>query len=351
MIDPLRKGLPPEARLVRRHTAFTLIELLVVIAIIAVLTSLLLPAVQQAREAARRTQCKNNLKQIGLALHNYLDSYTRFPPSYCVVPGVTTTVGGQWSFRARILPFLEQANLQGLVNWNLAYSAQLNVATTRVPTFLCPSEVNDIMRVNPSTGIARDYPANYAANFGTWKIWDPTNGTAGDGAFHPNSRYSTAEFTDGTSNTLCAAEVKAYTPYIRNTTVDPGPAIPTATDIAVGMTGDGCCIGSNVQQNTGQTEWADGLCQQSGFTTTFGPNTRVPYVIGGTTFDIDFVSWREGTTATRVTYGAITARSYHTGMVQALLMDGAVRGVSENINLATWRALGTRGRGEVTGEY
>jgi prepilin-type N-terminal cleavage/methylation domain-containing protein len=335
----------------QQRRGFTLIELLVVIAIIGVLVSLLLPAIQQAREAARRTQCKNNLKQIGLSLHNYHDSYSRFPPSYCVVPGVTTTVGGQWSFRARILPFLDQANLQGLINWDLAYFAQINVATTRVPTFLCPSEINDIMRVNTSTGIPRDYPANYSANFGTWKVWDPNNGTAGDGAVHPNSRFSMADFSDGTSNTLCAAEVKAFTPYIRNTSSDPGATVPTVTDFAAALTGDNCCIGGNVQQNTGQTEWADGLCQQSGFTTTFVPNTKIPYDVGGGTYDIDFVSWREGTSATRVTYAALTARSYHIGMVHGLLMDGSVRPISQNINLATWRGLGTRSGGEVFGDF
>jgi len=341
----------PAIRSRHQRRGFTLIELLVVIAIIGVLVSLLLPAVQQAREAARRAQCKNNLKQIGLALHNYLDTFTRFPPSYCVVPGVTTTAGGQWSFLARILPYLDQANLQGLVNWGVAYSTQLNVATTRVPPYLCPSEVNDIMRVNTSTGVPRDYPANYAGNFGTWKIYDPTNGSGGDGAFHPNSNYSTGAFMDGTSNTLCAAEVKAYTPYIRNTSGDPGATPPVATDFAAGLTGDGCCIGSSVQQNTGHTEWADGLCQQSGITTTFGPNTKLPYALGGTTYDIDYVSWREGTTATRVTYAALPARSYHTGIVHVLLMDGSVRGISQNINLATWRALGTRAGSEVVGEF
>jgi prepilin-type N-terminal cleavage/methylation domain-containing protein len=334
-----------------RRKAFTLIELLVVIAIIAILIALLLPAVQQAREAARRTQCKNHLKQFGLALHNYLDTYTVFPPSYCAVPGVATTVGGQWSVRARILPYLDQANLQNLIDWSVAYSTQLNVATTRIPVYLCPSEPNDVMRINPSTGVPRDYPATYAVNFGTWKVWDPTNGTAGDGAFFPNARLHTGHFTDGTSNTLCAAETKAYTPYLRNTTSDPGPAVPADPSLFGPYVGDGCCIGPSLQFNTGQTEWADGLCQQSGFTTTFTPNTRVPYVVSGATFDIDFVSWREGTHATRATYAALTARSFHEGIVQCLLMDGSARTVSENIDLGVWRSLGTRAGGEVIGEF
>ena len=193
---------------------FTLIELLVVIAIIAILIALLLPAVQQAREAARRTACKNNLKQIGLAVHNYASATSKFPPSYCVVPRRTGTVGGQWSIHARILPHLEQANLQDLINWNLAYNAQLNVAVTRVPTYLCPSEINDQVRVT-SSGTPRDYPASYAFSMGTWKIYNPVDGTIGDGAFHPNSGFTTADIRDGTSNTLMAAEVRAYTPYLR----------------------------------------------------------------------------------------------------------------------------------------
>ncbi len=331
--------------------AFTLIELLVVIAIIAILIAFLLPAVQQAREAARRTHCTNNLKQIGLALHNYLDVHTAFPPSYCVVPGVTTTVGGQWSVLVRILPYLEQANLQNLVNWNLAYSAQVNVATTRVPAYLCPSDPNDVMRVNPSTGVARDYPANYVVNFGTWKIYDPVSGSGSDGAFFPNSRMRPASFTDGMSNTLCVSEAKAFTPYLRNTSNDPGPIVPADPAFAVGHTGDGCCIGNSLQRNTGHTEWADGLCQQSGFTTTFVPNTRLPYTVAGIEYDIDFVSWREGTHATRIAYAALPARSYHEGIVHTLLMDGSVRSVSESIDRGVWQFLGTRDGGEVANDF
>ncbi|QDT52775.1 Type II secretion system protein G precursor [Caulifigura coniformis] len=337
--------------MLRTHRAFTLIELLVVIAIIAILIALLLPAVQQAREAARRTSCKNNIKQIGLGLHNYLDSFSAFPPSYCTVPGVTTTVGGQWSVFARILPYLEQANLQSLINWGVAYSTQVNVATTRVPTYLCPSEPNDVVRINPSTGVPRDYPASYVVNFGTWKIYDPTNGSGSDGAFFPNSRMRAADFSDGMSNTLCASEAKTFTPYLRNISTDPGATPPASPSFASGLSGDGCCIGNSLQLNTGHTEWADGLCQQSGFTTTFGPNTRIPHSVGGVEYDIDFVSWREGTHATRVAYAALPARSHHEGIVQTLLVDGSVRAVSENIDLQVWRRLGTRSGGEVVGEF
>lgn len=331
--------------------AFTLIELLVVIAIIAILIALLLPAVQQAREAARRTQCRNNLKQIGLALHNYLDAHSVFPPSYCVVPGVTTTVGGQWSVFARLLPYMEQSNLQNLINWSVGYSTQVNVATTRVPSYLCPSEPNDVVRVNPSTGVPRDYPANYVINFGTWKIYDPISGSGSDGAFFPNSKMRPANFTDGMSNTLCVSEAKAYTPYVRNTTADLGSTVPTDPSFAAAFVGDGCCIGSSLQLNTGHTEWADGLCQQSGFTTTFTPNTKIPYVMSGATYDIDIISWREGTHATRVQYAAMPARSYHEGIVMTLLMDGSARTVSENIDRQVWQSLGTRAGGEVVGEF
>jgi prepilin-type N-terminal cleavage/methylation domain-containing protein len=325
---------------------FTLVELLVVIAIIGLLVAILLPAVQAARESARRTQCRNNLKQMGLAMHLYMDVHRRFPMSYTAKQGVTTTIGGQWSVLARILPYLEQANLQSLVDWNLPYSAQVNVATTRVPIYLCPSEVNDIVRVNPATGIARDYPANYVVNFGTWKIYDPVDGSGGDGAFHPNSVFSTGDFLDGLSNTLCASESKAYTPYVRNT-ADPGATVPSSALFAQAFTGDGCCIGPTVQQKTGHTEWADGLCQQSGFTTTFPPNTKLPYVVSGVTYDIDYVSWREGTTANRITYAALPARSYHAGIVNVLMLDGSSKPVTETIDGQAWRFLGTRAGGEV----
>jgi len=268
--------------------------------------------------------------------------------SYGVVPGVTTTVGGQWSVLARLLPFVEQSGLSRLIDWTLPYSAQLNVATTRVPVYLCPSEIHDQMRVHPATGVPRDYPASYGVNFGTWQIYNPITRSGGDGAFHPNSGFSTQHFTDGTSHTLLAAEVKAFTPYVRNTT-DPGPVPPTSPAFAASLVGDGCCIGHDVQQNTGHTEWADGLCQQSGFTTVFIPNTRIPYSVSGVEYDIDFVSWREGTTASQATYAALPARSYHAGQVHAAMVDASVRSVSENVDGGVWRAAGTRSGGEPPG--
>ncbi len=329
---------------------FTLMELLVVMAILALLVAILLPAVQQVREAARRTECRNHLHQLAVAVHNYESTHRRFPPSYGIVPGVTTTVGGQWSVLARVLPFVEEANLARLIDWNLAYSAQLSVATTRIAMYLCPSEVHDHVRINPATGRPRDYPANYAVNFGTWKVFDLRDGSGGDGAFHPNSAFTTAHFSDGTSPTLLAAEVKAFTPYVRNT-ADPGPAPPASPAFAGGLTGDGCCIGPTVQQNTGHTEWADGLCHQSGFTTTFVPNTRIPYTVGGVEYDIDYVSWREGTSATQPTYAALPARSYHAGLVHAAFMDASIRVISENIGREVWRGAGTRSGGEIPGRF
>ena len=337
---------------VRSHRSnvkgFTLVELLVVIAIIGILIGMLLPAVQAVREAARRTSCLNNMRQISLALMNYESGLQRFPKSYAAEEGVDTPVEDQWSFRARILPYMEQANLHNLVDFSVPYNTQLDVASTRVAPLMCASEVNDVVRTN-AEGVERDYPANYAANMGTWKIWDPNDGSVGDGVFHVNAKFTTANLLDGTSNTMMLAEVKAYTPYLRNTSQDPGPVPPDSATFAESYTaspGD-MNMGPGLMQNTGHTEWADGLCQQSGFTTTFTPNTVVPYETEGRQYDIDYISYREGTHATRVAYGAITARSYHKGVVNIAWMDGSTGSLTDSIDLITWRAAGTRAGGEI----
>jgi prepilin-type N-terminal cleavage/methylation domain-containing protein/prepilin-type processing-associated H-X9-DG protein len=332
-----------------RTRGFTLIELLVVIAIIAILISLLLPAVQQAREAARRTQCKNNLKQIGLALHNYLDVHRGFPPAFVsdVSTGVNTP-GGEWSPHARILPFLEQANLYNLADLGLAYDDPANgtIASQRIATFMCPSEPLDQVRTDSGTGLPIHYPVNYGYNAGTWNVWDNTTRTPGNGSFATNFSFKMRDFRDGTSNTLCFSEVKAYTPYNRDgdngTSTIPGTAAEVDALVALG--------GSN-KSNSGHTEGVDGRVHQTGFTTTLVPNSFVTVPAGDASRGGDYTSCREDKNCTTSTFAAVTSRSYHTGAVNALMMDGSVHSISENIDLGTWRDLGQRNDGNVIGEF
>lgn len=328
----------------KRKAGFTIIELLLVISIIAVLVALLLPAVQQAREAARRTQCRNHLKQIGLALHNYLTQQGKFPPSFCADPDTT---GGEWSIHARLLPHLEQAGLHDLIDFADTYgsgdSATIAVRTTRVAPYLCPSEVRDEARTD-SGGNATDYPVNYGFNCGTWRVWDNTAKTPGDGAFAPNCAFAPAAIMDGLSNTLAAAEVRAFTHYLRDGSGGMATAPPAFLISTLG--GD--------FKHTGHTEWVDGRVHQTGFTTTFTPNTNVHHVVGGLAYDIDYTSCREDKPAsvcTGPTYAAITSRSHHTGMVNVLLMDGSVRSVADSIDATTWQRLGSRDDEEPLGTF
>ncbi len=142
------------------HRGFTLIELLVVIAIIGVLIALLLPAVQAAREAGRRIQCTNNLKQLGIALHNYESSVGAYPMACALKIG---TIDETYSVHARILPYLEQGSAFNLINFDLPWSIQPTVAQTKIAGFLCPSEV----RTNAYNGPIRHYPTSYGACGGT----------------------------------------------------------------------------------------------------------------------------------------------------------------------------------------
>jgi prepilin-type N-terminal cleavage/methylation domain-containing protein len=325
-----------------RRSGFTLIELLVVIAIIAILIALLLPAVQQAREAARRTQCKNHLKQIGLALHNYESTFTVFPPSLCLT--FNGSSWGEWGPQARLLPYLDQANLQNLINFSLSYSAPQNLAANayRIPVYLCPSEVNDRQSF-PYGPSEPHYPLNYGANMGTWFVYDPTTNAGGTGAFSPNGTIGIRNFTDGTSHTLGFSEVKAFQPILKTGGTPPVTAPTDPSQVSV-------FGGSNLEPEDGHVEWQEGRVHQNGFTTTFTPNKKVPYPAAGG-YDVDYLSAEEGDSPVDITYAAVTSRSYHTGIVQTLLMDGSCRAISNNIDLGVWRALGTRNGGEVVGDF
>lgn len=334
---------------VRKSRGFTLIELLVVIAIIAILVALLLPAVQQAREAARRTQCKNNLKQIGLAIHNYVDVANALPPSACINPQLTDTGNnGSWGVHGRILPFLDQGNLFNEVDLTTAWDFQNIISGLKIPSYACPSDPRSDEARDPGQGRPTLFPTTYGFNLGSWFVYDPVTGQGGDGAFFPNSKLRMAAFTDGTSNTLMAAEVKAWTPYTRNggpsTTTRPNTVAEAEVIIQSGPD----------FRITGHTEWPDGRVHHQGFTTVMPPNANTSCSDGTTTFSqCDFNSWQEGRDGVNgfPTYAMITSRSHHVGIVQVALMDGSVRVVSENIDLEVYRNLGTRNGGEVISDF
>lgn len=341
--------------------AFTLIELLVVIAIIGVLVGLLLPAVQQAREAARRLACGNNLRQLVLAVHSYASANGHFPPSMLHTPGTAfASNNGSWGVHGRILPYVEEGTLAERINleqpWDDGFPGGASgtnwamVGSTKISSFVCPSEVNNFYRTK--SGANHVYPTNYGFNFGTWFIYDPATGQGGDGAFHPNSRYKAKMFTDGLSKTLLTSEVKAFTPYVRNT-ADPSSSYPagsppTDSSLIASLTSGGQNkLGPDTNSNTGHTEWPDGRVHHTGFTATFTPNTMVPFSHGGGDYDIDLNTQQEGKSATQKTYAAITARSFHNGLVNTGMVDGSTRRITDEIALQIWRGLATRNGGEV----
>jgi len=336
-------------RFAKIQRGFTLVELLVVIAIIGILIGMLVPAVQMVREAARRTSCMNNIRQMALTAIHYETTRGHLPPSYQLDPGGTATGNGSWSIHAQLLPYCEKSNAYDVIDFQQSWSDADNVATgvptMRVPMYICPSEVNDTVRLK--NGSPHVYPHNYGFNFGSWLVYDPSSGEPGDGAFYVNGKVRFSSVRDGQSNTLFVAEVKAFTPYIRNTE-DPGPTPPSNTNAFLGYTGQ-LKLGTTLYQNTGHTEWCDGRVHHSGITTVFTPNTVVPYEYDGRTYDIDFNSEKEGNSLTKATYAAITSRSYHTGrLVNTAFMDGSARPISGSIDLTTWRALGTINGGEIT---
>jgi prepilin-type N-terminal cleavage/methylation domain-containing protein len=326
------------------RNAFTLVELLVVVAIIGILVALLLPAIQAAREAARRSQCKNNLRQLGLAVLNYESAHKRLPPSVEInAATMVGTANGAWGVHGHILPYVEEETLRNLVNTNLAWDKQQPINNLRIAIFSCPSDAPAAEVRDPGGGKVLLYSTTYGFNIGTWFVYDPMTNTGGDGVFYPNSFQRIAKISDGTSKTLMAAEVKAWTHYTRNG----GPStttIPNTTDEAASIVASGA-----EYKNTGHTEWPDGRVHHTGFTATMTPNAVVKYVKGGETLDADYNSWQEGKdgTAGQRTYAIVTSRSYHSGTVHACMMDGSVQSINNEIDLITWRAMATRAGNEV----
>lgn len=291
--------------------AFTLIELLVVIAIIAVLVGLLLPAVQQAREAARRTQCKNNLKQLGLALQNYEESYKVYPPGVMGTTGTTQSTEKLTTWPTFLLPLLEQSALYNQYNFNLRFDdpANASVVIRKLPMFLCPSQDDAI--VSNVWG-----PNHYGANAGTTPA-------ATDGLLFPLSSVRLRDITDGTSNTIAAGELA----------FDAGGWARGSLSTGAG-TGGGGGGGGGAGGGTGQGFSRSVMRWYVAAATCAKPGINPPV-----------------TTCMNSTERMFQFSSAHVGGCQFTLADGSVRFVSDNINAATFRGLITRSGSEAIGDY
>lgn len=320
--------------------AFSLVEILVVISLISVLIALLLPAVQSAREAARRTQCVNNLKQIGLATANYESTNGSFPMANALA-GVgqgPAVVENGWSALARIAPYLEQSNVYNLVNFNIKYSNVQNITVIglKISAFNCPSE-KDSTPANPIYGIS-----NYAVNVGDWYVWggyafgsvNATPVMRNRGVFGINYSLGLNNFTDGTSNTIAFSEGqnKKFT-YRCGQNVGSWPMTPVAPsrDVLLDIAKNSC----TKIKDPGHSRWANGNCYYGGLTFGLTPNTDSPNIV---TQDENDGS---------PTFAVLTAGSYHTGGVNAVFADGSVKFIKNTVDLMAWRALGTPNGGEV----
>jgi prepilin-type N-terminal cleavage/methylation domain-containing protein len=337
---------------VRRQRGFTLIELLVVIAIIAVLIALLLPAVQQAREAARRTQCKNNLKQMGLAMFNYESTYSRLPTAGKGIDfGKINMFAFSSSFFQSILPYTDQAPLYGQFNFSLHYSNSVNqaAAKTKIPAFLCPS--NAFTTPDPFGYGESDYmPVPFVDIDPTTGLRNGQNGTAG-GA-NGTSLGATKEgmlglyggtlsgVTDGASNTIAVFEQSGR----------PGGIVgkyPQAMYLSGAPGWDGTQMPGGGTK-TAPNRWADG---DSGAGVS-GPNNGVAGSIQVINNNKVPVGGPASCPWTTNNCGPNNEPfSVHTGGAHALMGDGTVRFLSENLDVHLVRRLCGKAEAEVVGEF
>lgn len=320
-----------------KRVGFTLVELLVVIAIIGILVGLLLPAVQAAREAARRMQCSNNLKQIGLSMHNYESTFKRFPSGNLAGPSFSVGL----SVHARLLPYMEQAAMYQMVDFNFAFNHanNNNARLQRVPTFMCPSD--NFTQLPVTLGGPNSYYANSGTNILAGSpptlSSDPNFGMPEcNGVYYRESKVRPADIVDGLSNTVAFSERIAgdgnnsiSTPI--SDTFQPG-TYPANADEARAQ-----CLAVNVQDLSRQgfsnvgAPWLQAYHSTTLYYHVLGPNGRS-------------CMYPPGRIAT-------TASSRHTGGVQAAACDGSVQFVSNSIDLLIWRALGTRSGGESIAEF
>jgi prepilin-type N-terminal cleavage/methylation domain-containing protein len=328
-----------------RQFGFTLVELLVVIAIIGILVALLLPAIQTAREAARRSQCQNNVRQLGLASHNYESTYKRFPSLGPFAPPNGGTVA--WSIHSYILSFVEEDNITKIINYKDIYDNQPQVTGQKIATFLCPSDVNKDTPLIENGGLRTLWSVSYGFFYGTWLTYDPVIGKGGDGAIVFNNILKDRHVTDGLSKTLLVGECKSWTPMSRDSGTPSDPKTPPPNTVADLLTYVNAGT-LKLDPGQGHTEWVDARGYETGVTTTMTPNTKV-LVAGG--YDVDFVSRRETTPALGPTFQAITSRSYHPGVVNVAMMDGAAHAIADDVELSVWRAMGTRAGADIGGNY
>ena len=333
-----------------RRRAFTLVELLVVIAIIGILIALLLPAIQAAREAGRRANCTSNLRQLGIALHNYESALKMLPPSIVLGGSVAAGVtwNGGWSVPARLLPYLEDNALYQNLNFaiNKEDPSMQPFISVNVPVLLCPSESNTAVSTHDygQSGII-----SYGWCTGDWFVWGGFAGPQNRTAFGPNRSLRLKQMTDGVSKTLVGAEVKTYQPiYICDNVGlalirDPNNVPPTTANpnaVAPEYFSGSCRFYA-----LAHTEWSDGNSHASGFTTAWTPNTRILGTpAANPDMDLNGVNEEDG----GPTFAAITARSWHPGGVNTLLGDGSVQFTSDLVDGQLWRAMSTVAGGEVT---